>query len=106
MQRARKVDEEEQAVRRKQEEEKEALRKKKEEEEVRKANRQQISPHCIKTFSSRQVGRVQEIILGGVYMIPARLSFWHEFIPVPTCGSVFVYIIPAQNLILERVIPV
>ena len=54
MQRARKVDEEEQAVRRKQEEEKEALRKKKEEEEVRKANRQQISPHCIKTFSSRQ----------------------------------------------------
>lgn len=34
--RARKVDEEEQAVRQKQEEEKEALRKKKEEEEVSK----------------------------------------------------------------------
>ena len=58
VQRARKVDEEEQAVRRKQEEEKEALRKKKEEEEVRKADRHQISPHSVKMFSGRQVGRV------------------------------------------------
>ena len=45
-------------------------------------------------------------ILGGVYMIPVRLSFWYEFTPVPSCGSLFVYMIPAQNLTLERVIPV
>ena len=37
-------------------------------------------------------------------MIPARLSFRYEFTPVPSCGSVFVYMIPAQNLIMERVI--
>ena len=43
---------------------------------------------------------------GGVYMIPARLSFRYEFTPVPSCGSVFVYMTPAQNLIMERVIPV
>ena len=39
-------------------------------------------------------------------MIPARLSFRYEFTPVPSCGSVFVYMIPAQNLVPERVIPV
>ena len=39
-------------------------------------------------------------------MIPARLSFRYEFTPVPSCGSVFVYIIPAQNLIPQQVIPV
>ena len=44
-------------------------------------------------------------MLGGVYMIPARLSFRYEFTPVPSCGSVFVYMIPAQNLVPERVIP-
>ena len=44
--------------------------------------------------------------LGGVYMIPARLSFRHEFTPVPSCSSLFVYMIQAQNLIPERVIPV
>ena len=43
--------------------------------------------------------------LGGVYMIPARLSFRYEFTPVPSCGFVFVYMISAQNLIMERVIP-
>ena len=37
-------------------------------------------------------------------MIPARLSFRYEFTPVPSCGSVFVYTIPAQNLVPERVI--
>ena len=46
------------------------------------------------------------ISFGGVYMIPARLSFRYEFTPVPSCGSIFVYTIPAQNLIPERVIPV
>ena len=39
-------------------------------------------------------------------MIPARLSFRYEFTPVPSCGSVFVYMIPAQNRVPERVIPV
>ena len=39
-------------------------------------------------------------------MIPARLSFRFEFTPVPSWGSVFVYMVPVQNLIPERVIPV
>ena len=37
-------------------------------------------------------------------MIPVRPSFRCEFTPVPSCGPVFVHIISAQNLILERVI--
>ena len=37
-------------------------------------------------------------------MIPARLSFWYEFTPVPSCGSVFVYMISAQNLVQKQVI--
>lgn len=52
--RARKVDEEEQAVRRKQEEEKEALRRKKEEEEVSKADEHHFSFE-INVLSRRQV---------------------------------------------------
>ena len=39
-------------------------------------------------------------------MIPTRLSFRYEFTPVPSFGFVFVYMISAQNLIPERVIPV
>ena len=39
-------------------------------------------------------------------MIPARLLFRYEFTPVLSCGSVFVYMISAQNLMRERVIPV
>ena len=38
-------------------------------------------------------------------MIPARLSFQYEFTPVPSCGSVFVYMIRTHNLIPERVKP-
>ena len=38
-------------------------------------------------------------------MIPARRSFQFEFTPVPSCGSVFIYMISTQNLIPERVIP-
>ena len=36
---------------------------------------------------------------GGVYMILARLSFRYGFTPVLSCGSVFVYMMSAQNLI-------
>ena len=43
--------------------------------------------------------------LGGVYMIPGRLSSRREFTPVPSCGSVFVYMISKQNVIPARVIP-
>ena len=32
-------------------------------------------------------------------MIPVRVSFWYEFIPVLTYRSVFVYMIPVKNLI-------
>ena len=36
-------------------------------------------------------------------MIPVRVSFRYEFIPVPTCSSVFVYMIPVRNVIPVRV---
>ena len=39
-------------------------------------------------------------------MIPVHFLFWYEYTPVPSCGSVFVYMIPAQNLIPEQVKPV
>ena len=32
-------------------------------------------------------------------MIPVRVSFRYEFITVPTCSSVFIYMIPVQNVI-------
>ena len=42
---------------------------------------------------------------GGVYLIPGRLPSRREFTPVPSYGSVFVYIIPTQNVMPARVIP-
>ena len=44
------------------------------------------------------------MILGGVYMISGRLSSRREFTPVPSYGSVFVYMIPTQNVMPARVI--
>ena len=44
--------------------------------------------------------------LGGVYMTPGRLSPRSEFTPVPSHGSIFVYMIPAQNVMPARVTPV
>ena len=41
--------------------------------------------------------------LGGVYMTPGRLSPWGEFTPVPSHGSIFVYMIPPQNVMPARV---
>ena len=38
-------------------------------------------------------------------MITGRLSSRREFTPVPSCGSVFVYMIPKQNVMPARVIP-
>ena len=38
-------------------------------------------------------------------MISGRLSSRRDFTPVPSCGSVFVYMIPAQNVMPARVIP-
>ena len=43
-------------------------------------------------------------MLGGVYMISGRLSSRREFAPVPSYGSVFVYMIPTQNVMPARVI--
>ena len=40
---------------------------------------------------------------GGVYMIPGWLSYLREFTPVPSCDSVFVYMIPPENVTPERV---
>ena len=45
------------------------------------------------------LGTLGRVYLGGVYMIPVRVSFWYEFIPVLTYRSVFVYMIPVKNLI-------
>ena len=39
-------------------------------------------------------------------MISVRVSFRYEFIPVPTCSSLFVYMIPVRNVVLVQVIPV
>ena len=39
-------------------------------------------------------------------MIPVRVSFWYEFIPVLTYRSVFVYMIPVENLIPVQLVPV
>ena len=44
--------------------------------------------------------------LGGVYMTPGRLSPRSEFTPVPSHGSIFVYMIPPQNVMPARVTPV
>ena len=41
----------------------------------------------------------------GVYMTPGRLSPRSEFTPVPSHGSIFVYMIPPQNVMPARVTP-
>ena len=40
--------------------------------------------------------------LWGVYVTPRRLSPRSEFTLVPSCGSIFVYMIPPQNVMLAR----
>ena len=42
---------------------------------------------------------------GGAYMISGRISSRREFTPVPSYGSVFVYMIPTQNVMPARVVP-
>ena len=42
-------------------------------------------------------------ILGGVYMTPGRPSPQSEFTPVPSHGSIFVYMIPPQNVMPAQV---
>ena len=49
--------------------------------------------------------QIREENLGGVYMIPGRLASRREFTAVPSCDSVFVYVIPKQNVMPARVIP-
>ena len=53
----------------------------------------------------RKLMQMISLILVGVYMISGRLSSRREFTPVPSYGSVFVYIIPTQNVMPARVIP-
>ena len=43
--------------------------------------------------------------LGGVHITPGRLSPRSEFTPVPSHGSIFVYMIPPQNVMPARVTP-
>ena len=40
---------------------------------------------------------------GGVYMTSGWLSLWSEFTLVPSHGSIFVYLIPPQNVMLAQV---
>ena len=42
---------------------------------------------------------------GGVYVTPVRLLPQSEFTPVPSHGSIFVYMIPPQNVMPARVTP-
>ena len=44
------------------------------------------------------------LLLGGVYMISGRLLSRREFTLVPSYGSVFVYMIPTQNVMPARII--
>ena len=44
-------------------------------------------------------------VLGGVYMTQGRLLPWSEFTPVPSNGSIFVFMIPPQNVMPARVTP-
>ena len=46
-----------------------------------------------------------DILLGGVYTTPGRLSPRREFAPVPSHGSIIVYMIPLQNAMSARVTP-
>ena len=46
-----------------------------------------------------------EKLQGGVYMAPGSLLPWSEFTPVPSHGSIFVYMIPPQNVMPVRVTP-
>ena len=43
--------------------------------------------------------------LGGVYMTPGRVSPRSEFTAVPSHGSIFVYMIPPQNVMPVRATP-
>ena len=33
-----------------------------------------------------------------------EMSYWQKFIPVPTCSSLFIYMILVQNVVLVQVI--
>ena len=44
-------------------------------------------------------------VLGGVYMTPGWLSPRSEFSPVPSHGSIFVYMVPPQNVMPAQVTP-
>ena len=46
-----------------------------------------------------------QIFLGVVYMTPGRLSRRREITPVPSHGSIFVQMIPSQNVMPARVTP-
>ena len=47
----------------------------------------------------------RRVFLGGVYMTPGRLSPRSEYTPVPSDGSIFVYMIPPQNVMPAQVTP-
>ena len=51
------------------------------------------------------ITRPIHVYLGGVYMTPGRLSTRGEFTPVPSHGSIFVDMIPSQNVMPARVTP-
>ena len=62
----------------------------------------ELQNKIIKTNQDK--GEKTHCIRGCLHEILAKLSFRYKFTPVPSCGSVFAYMIPAQNLIPEQVI--
>ena len=54
-------------------------------------------------FNYKETG--EEHLLRGVYVTPGRLSPRSEFNPVPSHGSIFVYMIPPQNFMPAWVHP-
>ena len=72
-----------------------------------------MSSPVILEISPRPQGQIQKEISptskaskeGGVYMTPGRLLPRSEFTPVPSHGSILVYMIPPQNVMPARVTP-
>ena len=58
-----------------------------------------------KLFEKAHGTFLEKLNEGGVYMKPGRLSSRSEFTPVPSRDSIFVYMIPPQNVVPARVTP-
>ena len=69
------------------------------------AVKRKVQPIAVDPKGKRKGFVSESLILGGVYMTRGRLLPWSEFTPVPSHGSIIVYMIPPQNEMLARVTP-